>query len=602
MAAAGGLAMVAAGLVPGNPASADEPVNAGPAKAGKTTQQLMKLQPMGRANLGALARQAARQSTTSTSASANPRYEIPNKKRPNAVPDTRVTPARVPHADGGATTISDRFPDSLPFESITAVDSRYAFDGNQFTGEPPDQALCVGNGRVMASVNQAIAVYDRQGAQLAPTVAINEFFGIAPTINRERERPTFGNFAFDPVCLYDEQVDRWFYVVTNLEQDEFTGNFNGDSDLFIAVSATGDPLGEYAFYGLDTTNGDATDRGCPCFDDFPHIGTDANGFYISANRFSIFNRPFNGAQIHAISKRGLAANAAGTTTALPPLVSINAGPIDGDPSFTVQPATVPPGGQFAPNREYFLSTTDFDTVRESKIGIWALSNTDSLDSDSPQLRLTRNTVDSLTYAFEPNAVQREGRRPLGKLVNEPLNALDSGTNMNEVKFAAGRLWGAIGTAVGRGDSRRAGVLWVQVRPTFNDGRVDGNMVRQGYLKVPVNSLIYPTPGINADGQGTMVMSVAGPRIYPSVGYVRMDRSGVSGPVRVPIRGQRPDDGFTCYAAFVGSRDRGCRFGDYSAAVADEKGVIWMASEWIDSGPRIPFANWSTLIIRHRPFD
>ncbi len=594
--------MIVAGLVPGSSASADEPVSTGSAKAGKTSQQLVQLRSMGRANLGALARQAARSSSTSPGASANPRYEIPDPKRPNAAPDNRVTPARVPHADGGKTFVSGRFPNSLPFESLTAVDSRYAFDGNQFSGEPPDQALCVGNGFVMASVNQAIAVYDRQGAQLAPTVAINEFFDIAPVINRERERPTFGNFAFDPVCLYDQQVDRWFYVVTNLEQDEFTGNFTGDSDLFIAVSASGDPLGEYAFYGIDTTNGDATDRGCPCFDDFPHIGTDANGFYISANRFSIFNRPFNGAQIHAISKRGLAANAADASAPLPPLVSINAGPIDGDPSFTVQPATVPPGGQFAPDREYFLSTTDFDTVRESKIGIWALSNTDSLDSDSPQLRLTRNTVNSLTYAFEPNVVQKKGRHPLGQLVGEPLNSLDSGTNMNEVKFAAGRLWGAIGTAVGRGDSRRDGVLWVQVRPSFNDGRVDGTMVRQGRIKVPVNSLIYPTPGINADGQGTMVMSVAGPRIYPSVGYIRMDLSGVSGPVRVPKFGQRPDDGFTCYAAFVGSRDRGCRFGDYSSAVADERGNIWMAAEYIDEGPRIPLANWSTLIIRHNPSD
>ncbi|HEV8055927.1 MAG TPA: hypothetical protein VGP51_05525, partial [Nocardioidaceae bacterium] len=60
--------------------------------------------------------------------------------------------------------------ESLHFEGLNAADSRYANDGNQFTNEPPDQALCVGNGFTMEGVNTAIAVFDRTGAQLAPTV------------------------------------------------------------------------------------------------------------------------------------------------------------------------------------------------------------------------------------------------------------------------------------------------------------------------------------------------------------------------------------------------------------------------------------------------
>jgi hypothetical protein len=152
--------------------------------------------------------------------------------------------------------------------------------------------------------------------------------------------------------------------------------------------------------------------------------------------------------------------------------------------------------------------------------------------------------------------QKPGRSPLGDLIGEPLNVLDSGSDMSEVKYVQGRLFGAIGTAVGRDGRKRDGVLWVQVQPTFADGRVDGRVVRQGYVAVGNrNSVMYPAIGVNADGQGAMVMSLAGPNAFPSPSYVKMNLNGVRGPVRVPEFGQRPDDGFTCYAAFVGSRDR-----------------------------------------------
>lgn len=589
-----GLALPATLLTSGTGAADESVARADRPVAGKQRQSLVDLRPMGHGNLLTTARRSA--AGSADPATADPDNEIPAVKRPNAAPDNRVTPDRAPTPAN--TAVSDRFPGVLPFESLTAADSRYAFDGNQFSGEPPDQALCVGNGFTMTSVNQAIAVYGRQGEQLAPTVAINEFFRLAPAINRTNpDRPTFGPFAFDPVCYYDPQVQRWFYVVTELDQEVFTGNFTGGSNIYLAVSASPDPLGDYAFYSINTTNGDRTDRGCPCLDDFPHIGADRNGFYISTNRFSLFEPFYNGAQIYAVSKRRLARNAANPANPLPALVSINAGRIDRDPSFTVQPMQVPPGDTYPGNRQYFLSSTDFDTVRESKIGVWALSNTDSLTNAQPRVRLTRRTVPSLPYVFEPRTEQRQGRNPLGDAIGEPLNALDSGSNMNEVKYAHNRLWGAIGTAVGRGDHQRDGVLWLQVRPSFRDGRVDGRVVRQGYESVRRNSLIYPAIGVNPAGNAAMTMTLAGPGKYPSPAYVQMDLRGTFGPVRVPEFGQRPDDGFTCYAAFVGSRARGCRWGDYSAAVADERGTIWMATEWIDSGPRIPLANWSTFVMR-----
>jgi len=520
--------------------------------------------------------------------------ELPGPKRPNAIPDTRVTPSLAPNP--ATTPVAGPEGGMLGFGALTHADSRFANNGNQFSGEPPDQALCVGSGFTFEMVNQVVTVYNATGAQLVPEATINEFYGLEPTITRT-DPPSFGPFVFDPVCLYDAQLKRWFVINTALIQDPVTGEFTGGSRLYLAVSATSDPTGTFAYFSLNTTNGDQTDEGCPCFDDFPHIGADANGFFVSTNRFSLFGTEFNGAKIHAVSKRALARAADGSGGA-PQVVSINAGPVNGNPSFTVQPATVPPGGQFQ-GREYFLSTLNFDTLSEKGIAIWALANTASLDRANPELRLTRRVIPSLEYTFAPDVQQKPGPAPLAESVGERLNQLDNGasSNMQEVTFAAGKLWATVGTGIGApGQQKRSGVLWLQVQPTFSGGQVGGSVARQGYVTVATNSLMYPTVGVNASGVGAIVMSMAGPSIYPSASFISIDGSGTQGPVRVPEVGAGPEDGFSCYRAF-GDRSRGCRWGDYSEAVADENGDIWMATEWIPSAARTELANWGTYVIR-----
>jgi hypothetical protein len=47
---------------------------------------------------------------------------------------------------------------ALSFEGLNHRDSRLAFGGNQFSGEPADQGLCVGNGYLLETVNSALRV------------------------------------------------------------------------------------------------------------------------------------------------------------------------------------------------------------------------------------------------------------------------------------------------------------------------------------------------------------------------------------------------------------------------------------------------------------
>ena len=52
---------------------------------------------------------------------------------------------------------------NLSFEALNFFNQRFANGGNQFSVEPPDQALCVGNGFVVEAVNDVLRVYSASG-------------------------------------------------------------------------------------------------------------------------------------------------------------------------------------------------------------------------------------------------------------------------------------------------------------------------------------------------------------------------------------------------------------------------------------------------------
>jgi hypothetical protein len=98
----------------------------------------------------------------------------------------------------------------------------------------------------------------------------------------------------------------------------------------------------------------------------------------------------------------------------------------------------------------------------------------------------------------------------------------------------------------------------------------------------------------------MTFSLTGNDFWPSSAYVRVDATnGVTSPVRIAGAGALPDDGFTGYTPLSGGTNI-ARWGDYSAAVADSAGNIWIASEYIPNLPRTVAANWGTKISKVAP--
>jgi len=120
------------------------------------------------------------------------------------------------------------------WEGSNHFDSRYSGGGNQFSGEPADQGLCVNNGRVFEIVNSVVQVYDTSGNALLDGtpffpgtepvgLTLNQFYGLPPAFTRPAG--PFGPFMFDVACLYDHETGRWFVTSADIEQDPATGAF-----------------------------------------------------------------------------------------------------------------------------------------------------------------------------------------------------------------------------------------------------------------------------------------------------------------------------------------------------------------------------------------
>jgi hypothetical protein len=321
---------------------------------------------------------------------------------------------------------------SLSVDGLNHRQQRLANGGNQFSVEPPDQALCVGNGYTVESVNSVLRVYNSStGAPLTGVQALNPFFGYPAAINRSTG--AFGDDVIDPVCYYDPDNQRFVVAITTLHRVGTTSAFNGKNTIDIAVSNTGDPTGSWTIYYVPAQN-DGTDgtpnHGCtldgttpgPCFQDYPHIGADKNGVYITTNEYDLFGPKYNAAQIFAFSKAQLAAHPASIAVTL--VENLN---VDGSPGFTVWPA-ISPAGQYAADKngtEYFLSTIAGDgsetgnpTGTARRIGLWAVTNTGSLNSATPALSWTSRLINSQTYVFPPKSDQKPGDFPLGQCIND----------------------------------------------------------------------------------------------------------------------------------------------------------------------------------------
>lgn len=485
-------------------------------------------------------------------------------------------------------------PATVGFNGLTHSDQRLANNGNQLSLEPPNPSVAVSNGFILEGVNNAIQVYDTTGKALLPKVlSTNELFGLPPALLRSAD--IYGPFPTDMRVFYDAGINRWFVLQRVQDQDIF-GNPLNQSHIYLAVSQTGDPTGNFNIYTADTTN--ALNPGCPCVADYPQIGADQYGFYIAANEYNTFSQNFIDATIFAISKGALASGAA-TPTAFKFIIPFMTGY-----EFAIQPATTPPGASYFLGNagvEYFASTLGSFSVGDT-VAVWAMWNTSSLTTAQPNLTLARISVPTLVYAFPDFATQPPGDRPYGASLNPPgpLPLIDAGdTRAQALSYAGGRLHLTFSTKVSDpGGQNLSGGAYVVLSPTLRANVLGASVLRQDYLLVPNNHLLFPAVAVNAQGRGAIAGTVVGPNWFPSAAYIPLDGTSAPSTVRIAAPGLLPEDGFSGYTGgpFPGL----ARWGDYASAMIANDGTVWMAAEYIGNLPRTEAANWQTFIMQAIP--
>lgn len=479
---------------------------------------------------------------------------------------------------------------SVSFLGLTHMDQRLADNGNQFSVEPSNQSIASGNGYVLEGVNNAIEVYTTAGDRLLPGVLTsNRLFGVPAAI--DRNTLINGVFPTDMRVFYDHGIDRWFVLQRAQDNDVFGNNLNS-SHLYIAVSQTNDPTGTYNVYTMVTTN--TGHPGCPCLTDYPQIGADQYGFYVSTNEYDTFFSQFVDVRILAISKASLALG-----VAVPTLYDFTIPRVSGY-EFTVHPASTPPGASYflaSGGVEFFLSTqSSFSS--DSGVGLWALTNTASLGTAHPNLTLLQTVVPALPYSFPDVAVQRPGALPYGSSLSPPglLAFLDGGdSRVQSLVYSGGRLFVTLGTQVVDENGRfLVGGAYVIFLPTFRNGILAAPVQKSGYLMVKGNHLLRPAIAVDPRGRGAIVFTLAGLDYYPSAALVPIDTVSIGPAVQISSAGFAPEDGFSGYPDGV------ARWGDYSSAVATADGSIWMVTEYIPNAPRTPLADWGTRVIQYKP--
>jgi hypothetical protein len=489
-------------------------------------------------------------------------------------------------------------------------------------------------------VNDVLNIYNGSGQSVLPdntstntvggfprnvnhAVDLNSFYGYPPAINRATG--IRGQFVTDPSCLYDAATQRWFVIVLTLEVVPTTGAFTTVNHLDIAVSQTANPTGAWNIYRVDVTN-DGTNSGGvnpgPYLGDYPHIGADANGFYITTNAYPWCCNGFSGAQIYAFSKAQLAAGAASVTMQhIDTFGAVNLPSEAGStqPGFTVWPAQSPGTASFNfanGGTEHFLSSNAADEAQKpvsgsagtrtsSQVIVWTLANTSSLNTASPALSLSNNVLSVNQYGVPPKQKQPGSGSlattdtPQGYCINDTTTLLFNGqagcwrllfggepahnevisrpdsndTRMQQVMYGNGKLWGALDTALNPdGGPQRAGIAWYIVNPAA------GKLVLQGYLGATGYDFTYPAIGVTASGRGVMAFTATGDSTNPSAAYASIDASVGVGLWNVVTGGQgaAQDDGFTSYKSQVGNPPR-TRWGDFGGAAVDGNS-IWIASE------------------------
>lgn len=172
----------------------------------------------------------------------------------------------------------------LPFPAGRATKAKIF--GIGFTiGSPPDPDLAAGPNHVIVSVNTSFAIFAKDGTKLVEQT-FDSFFASV------KKDP----FLSDPIVFYDRAADRWLMSIDCI-------GFNSKvNQQLIGVSKTGDPMGAWNLYGIDSI---ITSNNVQFWMDYPKYGFNKDAVVIAGNMFDFPGVSALGAALIVLNKAAL---------------------------------------------------------------------------------------------------------------------------------------------------------------------------------------------------------------------------------------------------------------------------------------------------------
>jgi hypothetical protein len=166
---------------------------------------------------------------------------------------------------------------------------------------PPDTDGDVGPNHYVEAINNAYAIYDKNGNLLAGPITYNTLFGPLPDTNPCGNNQNHG----DPFVLYDHVADRWL-----ISDFAFSGGVPGPGPFWqcIAVSQTPDPVaGGWFLYAIQHEPAHPTWLG-----DYPKFALWNNpqpggAYYLTINLFDGPTLAFEGVRVFALDRAAMLA-------------------------------------------------------------------------------------------------------------------------------------------------------------------------------------------------------------------------------------------------------------------------------------------------------
>lgn len=419
-----------------------------------------------------------------------------------------------------------------------APTSLTTFPGISATGWlPPDCTLAAGPAHVLLSVNASVGIYNKTGGGPLKLVTLTNWF--ANVISNAK--------IFDPKALYDQHAGRWLLLAVAL------GPGSTDSFFLLSISKTSDPLGGWWNYKLDAKKDGSIST--TNWADYPGLGVDAQGVYITANMFS-FSGGFQYSKLRVIPKAG--PYSGGAVSFFDFVKMKNA---DGSMAFTLQPCHT----YGAPGAEYLVNSIfPSATGTQNKLTLWKVVN-----PSAPTL--TKMTITTSAYSLPPDAVQKGGGTPLDTGDTRVLNAV----------FRGGSVWCVLTTGHNWGAGNSASCHWFQLNAT------NGTLIQQGVFGASGFHYFYPAVVPDSNGNMTMVFSRSGSSEFASIRYTGRKASEPLGTLQASALLKAGTANYTGMDSFGRNR-----WGDYAGIGNDPADTL---RSWIYSMYAVAGNQWATQV-------